>query len=183
MALNLSSAGKTSRLSFGGGILYVGAAGATPSTDVGYARGAQLSVTRSKLTVLQGVPRTFITQFANEESIQLQFTGLEWNLDHLQKLLGAGRLTNPGAATAMGFGGDINFSQVAVRYVHQLPGGQTAECKIWKGLGMGEMQLNFGEDLHEFGYTFQAIDSATRWDGTANQSDERLLRIELTGSF
>jgi hypothetical protein len=177
MALNLSSTGNSDRISFGAGVLRIGPAGFTPSTDIGYIRTAQLSVTRQKLEVFLGFPRTLIVQYVNQEDVVLNCTGIEWSLDRLKDAFASGNVSG----TKLRFGGDVNLAKVALEFEHQMPAGGTATIRIWKAQGQGEVQLNLGEEVHEFPYAFRALDAATNWASVANPSDGRLMEIELIG--
>src|SRR5262245_25095786 len=141
MALNLSSTGSADRVSFGAGVLRIGPSGVTPSTDIGYIRTAQLSVTRQKIELLLGFPRTLIVQFVNQEDVTLSVTGLEWSIDRLSNAFATGNISG----NKLRFGGDVNLSRVALEFEHQMPNGGTATIRIWKAQGQGDLQLNFGE--------------------------------------
>lgn len=177
MALNLSAAGNSNRISFGSGVFRIGPVGVTPSTDIGYMRNAQLSVTRQKLEVFLGFPKTLIIQYVNQEDVTITVTGIEWSLARLQDVFAAGVITG----NKFGFGGDVNLSKVAVELEHQMPAGGTATIRLWKAQGQGEVQLSLGDDVHEFPYSFRGLDAATNWAGGSNGLSQRLLQIELVG--
>lgn len=177
MALNLSSSGNSDRISFGAGVLRIGPSGVTPSTDIGYVRTASLAVTRQKLEVLLGFPRTLIVQYVNQEDVVLTVTGLEWSLNRLKDVFATGNISG----TKLRFGGDVNLSKVALEFEHQMPAGGTATIRLWKAQGQGDATINLGEEVHEFPYAFRALDAATNWAGGANPSDGRLMEIELVG--
>jgi hypothetical protein len=180
MALNVPS-GEKKRLTFGPGILKVGVAYATPTTDVGYCRGATLTITRQKLDVFQGSPRSLIETYAVQEDVTLNFTGLEWNPANLIQALGSGVAT--GTAPAMEtleFGGEVTFSEVALLFSHITPTGGTVDIKIWRAQGQGEFNINFGDDMQEFQYNFRAIESLTSWENASLGTNKRLLKVEFT---
>ena len=165
MPLNIP-AGEVERVSFGQGVLYVGTTpGQTPTTDVGYARGATLNVTRQKLDLFQGTPRTLVRTFANQEDLSLQFTGLEWDLQQLKNLLGSGAFV-AGPPETLNFGGRIDFAEVQVYFVHRTPTEGTLEISIWRAQGQGELNLNFGDDFQEFNYQYRALPGTIDFTGT-----------------
>ncbi len=166
------------RFSFGPGILFIGAVGSTPTTDVGAVRtGAELVINRTVLEARQGSQMNLIRQYVTTENVQLTVNGIEWNIVRLAEALGAGVTTSSGGLDTLEFGGDINMAEVALSFVHQMPSGATVTVDLWEASPAGEFSINFGEDLHEFPYSFKALDSDTRWDGTAILGNQRLLRI------
>lgn len=184
MALNLSGAGNVKRLSFGTGVLRLGAQNTTPSTDVGYGRGAQLQVTRNRLEVLQGVPRQLVYQFVQQEDVTFTFTGIEWSLDRLRDVLAiSGAVVGAQPNQYLGFGGDTTVRNVSVQFTHQLPVGATADLYIWNAQGQGEMNLNFQDDVHEFPYAFRALVATTAWDNSVLASDQQFFRIRMLGNL
>jgi hypothetical protein len=179
MGLNLP-AGAVERVSFGQGILKIGAPGATPTVDVGYARGSTLTITRQKLDLFQGVPRTLVRTFSNQEDTSMQFTGLEWNLERLLDLLGSGAFTTAaGGVERLRFGGKIDFAEVSVLFQHRTPTEGTAEVRIWRAQGQGELSLNFGDDFQEFNYQFRGLPATTDWGGVAI-TEHDVIELEFT---
>jgi len=174
----------TKRLSFGPGVLYIGAAGATPMTDIGAVKtGATLTITRDKLEVKQGSPESLIKQWVVSETVKLDVVGLEWNLDNLQYAIGAGVISTNGDETDFGLGGDMEVTEASLKFVHQMPAGGTVEIDIWKAQSAGELSVSFGNDPHEFPYSFIALDSTTDWSGSALDSKAKLVKIALTGTW
>ena len=168
----------TDNFSFGPGVLYVGAAGSTPTLDVGAVRaGAEFAVSRERLEVFQGSPRSLVKQYIVQENAQLTVTGIEWDVDKLTYVLGSGVTTSTAAQDTYAFGGDLNISESAVKFVHETPAGHTIELYIWKAQGTGEITINFGDDLHEFPYVFAALESTTDWNSVALASNQRLFKI------
>jgi len=83
----------------------------------------------------------------------------------------------------LGFGGDMNITEVAVKFVHQMPSGGTVIVYLWRAQGSGEITITFGDEPHEFPYEFSALTATTDWAGNPLSSTERLCRIDLLGSF
>jgi len=172
------------RLSFGPGILYLGAAGTTPTTDVGAVRaGATLAFTREKLEIKQGSPEQLIQQYVTAETVRLEVHGIEWNLENLRYALGAGEISSISGGQQMDFGGDMTITNCSVKFVHQMPAGGTVEVDIWKAQGQGEIEITFGMDPHEFPYVFLALVADTDWAGNTLPANGRLCRIKLLGDF
>jgi hypothetical protein len=165
-------------LSFGPGIAYLGAAGTTPSTDVGAVDpGMTLSVARTILDVLQGVPKRLIERFATQEMVDFEFAGMEWNLDRLQKALGAGNYSVAGDTQTLKFGGSLTFEDLAVRFIHQTAKGGTVDLKIWKCKPSGEVSIEFGDDLHKIPFKATAIAADENWGGEALGDEEMYYEI------
>jgi len=178
MALNVP-AGNKKRLTFGPGILQIGASGSTPSTDVGYARGASLSITRQKLDVFQGSPRSLIETYAVQEDVALNFTGIEWAPFNLVRALGSGVTSGTGTET-LGFGGEVTFAEVALSFEHITPTNGTVSIYVWKAQGQGEVTVNFGDDVQEFQYNFRALEATQDWLSNPLNANERLIQINFT---
>jgi len=164
----------TSKITFGPGILYMDVAGSTPSTDVGAVREATLRISRERLDVEQGTPAVIIQTWARRESVEFVITGIEWNLANLHKALGGGNQTS----SELGFGGDMNFNHVALKFVHQMASGGTIELDIWYAQGSGEMEIAFGDDVHQFPMTFVALHTPTAWSGESLDEEEQLIAIK-----
>jgi hypothetical protein len=139
---------------------------------------------RTVVDAEQGFPAIPVRSFVTKEEVQLSFTGIEWNLQNLQRAFGGGSYVNdPGnppttpAKETFSFGGDINMQEVALKVVHKLPSGATEEIYVWRARGSGEIAVNFQDNIHEFPYTFTALHASTDWDGNALPANEQLARI------
>jgi hypothetical protein len=164
----------TNNVSIGPGILYLAASGTTPTVDVGAVKGGELTITREKLAVEQGFPAQEIISYAIKETVTLTVQAIEWNFEHLAKALGAGVAT----ATQFDFGGDINFTQAAVRFTHRIPAGATITIDMWRCDGAGDMTTSFaGQDVHEFPYSFNALNATTDWASNALDDDKTLFQM------
>lgn len=178
----------TNKLSFGPGILSLVAitdGGMTTVTngdlvDVGAVNsGATFNVTRTRLDVDQGSPKSRIDTFVTAESAQLAVTGIEWNLTNLNLALGAGLVTAAGVTTTFAFGGDLKVQDVAAKFVHVTPYGSTVTIRLWRSEGMGDLNVTFGDAIHEIPYTFHAIETTQSWGGSALGATLRLFEIEI----
>jgi hypothetical protein len=164
----------TNNVSIGPGILFLGVSGQTPTTDVGAVKGGELTITREKLAVEQGFPAQEIISYAIKETVTLTVQSIEWNFENLRFALGAGVAT----ATQFDFGGDMNFTQCAVKYQHRIPAGATIEIDIWRCDGAGDMTTSFaGQDVHEFPYSFNALNATTDWAGNTLEDVKSLFQM------
>jgi hypothetical protein len=166
----------TSNISIGPGVLFLGVAGATPTIDVGAVRSGELTITREKLDVDQGFPAQPIVSYAIGEDVTLTINAIEWDFDHIAQALGAGVVTG----SVLEFGGDPNFSEVALRYQHRIAAGSTIVIDIWKSNGSGELTTTFGDDVQEFPYSFMALNSTTDWASNTLGDTTSIFKITRT---
>ncbi len=166
----------TSNISIGPGVLFLAAAGTTPSVDVGAVRSAELTITREKLDVDQGFPAQPIVSYAVGEDVVLTINAIEWDFTHLAQALGAGVV----GANTLEFGGDPNFSEVALKFQHRMAAGSTIVIDIWKSNGSGEITTTFGDDVQEFPYSFMALNSTTDWASNALGDTTSMFKITRT---
>jgi len=185
MPYNLASGGRTNvkRVGLGSGRLFANvfnsASAATPTTDVGYGRGGQLQVTRQKVELILGVPRTLVAQYAIQEDVTLSFNAVQWDPFVLTYAMGAGVTSGTDAAGVYKFGGDMAFAECSVMFTHNLPAGGTVSVDVWKAQGMGELTLSFGDDIHELPYQFKALTAASEWGGATVDAKGSLFRIRI----
>lgn len=176
MPYNLPSY-ESERFSFGPGVLFIGAAGFTPTTDIGAVRtGAALHLTREVLEVPQGSPRTVVKRYATAETATLTVTGIEWNLRNLAYFLGL-PYSSSGSLEELDFGGRMTIDEVALKFVHQTPAGETVEALLWRAQGSGDIEVTFGDDLHEMPYSFAAVAATTNWLGEALADGANLCKV------
>jgi hypothetical protein len=177
MALNVP-AGDAGNLTFGPGILYITSgysiSNGTPNIDIGYCRGSQFQVNRSKIDVHQGSPKARITTFASQEDLTLQVVGLEWNLDNLVYVLGAGAVSG----TSFRFGGEVTFAEVGLHLRHITPNNGTVDIYVYRAQGSGENTFNFGDDIMEFTFNFTALETDCTWTNNALAVGQKLTRID-----
>jgi len=173
-------------LTFGPGILYLCAITVDVGTvteandlqDVGaVSSGATFAVTRTRLDVVQGNPATKIATFVTAESAVLTVTGLEWDMDNLALAIGAGAVSTAGDEVTFGFGGDLNVSDVAVKYIHSMPSGATLTLRLWHAEGQGDLSVTFGDALHEIPYSYAALETSTKWGGSTLGATQRLFQL------
>lgn len=157
------------QLSFGPGVIYLALAGTTPADDVGAVdTGMTLTHSVDALDALQGSPRRIIASFRQAEAVTFAFTGLEWKFVNLKQYLGGGEYA-AGPPETFGFGGSLRFIEVSLLLRHQMPPnpgktvGDCIEIRVWKARSVGDMAMVFGEDLHNFPVSFQALDAGYEW--------------------
>lgn len=166
-------------ITVGGGILYLGPTGATPTIDVGAtSAGAALTVTRNKEKVFTGSPLHLIEAIATREEVSFSITSLEWNLSNISRVLGAGITVHTSALENLEVGGELSFDNYALLFRHRTKAGHTINIKLWKVSGSGSMNVSFGEGVQEFPWEFEAHDATTDWAGNSTGEDRRLFEIE-----
>ncbi|GAH19807.1 unnamed protein product, partial [marine sediment metagenome] len=164
MGFNVANV-KPDNFSFGPGVLFAGVCGCgiCPMIDIGAVRsGAELTVTREKITVEQGSPYQRITDYVIRETVTLTVTGIEWRFDNLERALGAGVVdgespVDPLRDKSYRFGGDMKVASLPLCYRHHTAEGDEIWVKLWCAQGNGEITITFGDDIHEFPYGFTAV--------------------------
>ena len=168
-------------ISFGPGVVYIGAAGTTPTADMGAVDpGMTLAIARTILDVMQGVPKRLIERYCTQETVDFEFSYLEWNLDRLRLAQGAGVFTDVSGVQTLKFGGSLEFADIAVRFIHQTPKGGTVDVKIWKAKPSGEVSIEFGDDVHKTPFKASGIAADTNWGGEALGDEEMYYEIVYT---
>ncbi len=181
MAFNVPT-GDTAKLSFGPGKIFLGPVGSTPTIEVGFVKGdSELSVARTLLEVFAGSPQSIIKQYAIKEEVSMKFTGIEWNLDNIAYALGAGVTSVSGADDIFEFGGDMDVSQRALRFLHIQPDGSTVDVHLLQAEGSGELAIALKEtDMHEFPMTFKAIEASLDFEGAVPAENKKKFKIIRT---
>lgn len=172
----------TERLSFGPGIIYIGAVGSTPTLDIGAVKGDMaLNIERVPLEVKQGSPQSLIKQYVVEENVSISGVSIEWNLDNIAYILGAGVTSVNGASEVMEFGGDADTTSRAVRMVHRTPDGGTIDVHIFDAQGAGGLAIAIKEqDMHELPFEFKALEASLDFTGATPATNKKKLKIIRT---
>lgn len=170
------------RFSFGPGILYMGAPGSTPTLDVGAVKGDyELGFNLSKLEVKAGSPMSIIKTYTIEEEIKLKGTLLEWDMNNLAYILGAGVTSASGANEIIEFGGDMDTNNRALRFVHRTPDGGTIDIQIFKAEGVGNLALALKEsEMHEFPFEFNILEATVDFSNAALADKKKKIKIIRT---
>tara|TARA_B100001093_G_scaffold2600_1_gene2650 strand:+ start:25257 stop:25811 length:555 start_codon:yes stop_codon:yes gene_type:complete len=171
----------TSDISFGPAVVYLGAAGATPSVDVGAITedGVSVEITSEKRYIAQGNPRINYYNFTQAQSVMVGFTSIEWDFENFVKALGAGVTTGSGASPdTFSFGGDPLVDEVAIHVQHYMASsGNTLNVYVWKATSEQGLTMPFGQDEHQFEFKFTALASNTEWNGGATAASTRLIKL------
>ena len=172
----------TARITFGPGRLYLGAVGVTPTIEIGAVKGdATLSIKRKTLDVMQGSPQTIIEQYVTQEEVSLKVTGIEWNTNGLQMVLGAGITANSAGVETLEFGGDMKMSKQALLFRHISADGSTIDIEMYNVEGSGEIEVGIKEtDVHEFPYEFVALEGTTNFAAAALAAKKKYFKIKRT---
>lgn len=178
MAFNVPTY-ETERFSFGPGIVYMGPAGSTPSVDVGAVKGdAELIIQRERLEVFQGSPQSLVKSYAVREIVSLRFTSIEWDLDNIAYSLGAGVTSVNGPIETLEFGGDIDTTQRAIRFVHIKPDGGTIDLHIFNAEGNGDLTIALKEqDIHEIPIQWNALEGTVDFSNVALADNKKKFKI------
>lgn len=179
MPFNIPS-GTRDDISFGPARLFLGAAGATPVTDVGFISedGITVEFASEQRDIMQGNPKLIELTFIQSQSVMVKLTSIEWNFDNLSRALGAGDTSASGTFEKFVFGGEPCPTELAIHVQHQMcRSGDTMNVYVWRAVGEGSVSLPFTHDEHAFEYSFKAMRSATDWAGNSLPSDAQLIQI------
>lgn len=179
MPLNLPTY-NVSNFSFGPGRLFLGAAGTTPTVDVGAISedGVTIEPQNTTKDIFQGNPKTRIYTFNQQHDVIVNLTGIEWNFANLQRALGAGNTTTSSGEDTWSFGGGPLTEKVAIHVQHAMAQpGHTLDAYIWQAVSNGNPTLPFTHDEHQFAMSWKAQRVATNWAGDALATDEQLMKI------
>lgn len=181
MAYNVPSY-DTGNLSFGPGVVYIGATGTTPTTDVGAVDvGMALAHAVELLDVQQGNPRELIESFRTVETVTFTFTGLEWKVANLDKFLGGGEVSGD----TFKYGGSLRSTHLSLKLVHQMPPasghtvGSTVIIDVWDSRSAGDLTMTFGMDLHNFPVSVAALNKTTDWGGVTLSAGQQYYKLQI----
>jgi len=166
--------------SFGPGRLFIGAAGTTPTVDVGAISedGVTISPENATRDISQGNPKVIVYTFNQSQGVTVDFTSIEWNFTNLAYALGAGNTTSTGTEDTFAYGGEPLTKQAAIHIQHEMAvTGHTMNAYIWKAVSNGQPQLPFTHDEHAFALSYKAQRVTTDWAGTALATDEQLMKL------
>jgi hypothetical protein len=167
-------------ISFGPARLFLGAAGVTPTADVGAISedGVSIEFASEQRDIMQGNPKLIEFTFIQSQSVNVKLTSIEWNFDNLKRVLGAGTTSASGTFEKFAFGGQPCVTELALHVQHQMcRTGDTMNVYVWRAVGDGNTTLPFTHDEHKFEYNFKAMRSATDWAGASLAADEQLVQI------
>lgn len=181
MPYNMASNFNRKLISFGPGVLYVGAALATPTVEVGAISedGLNLNLEQEVESVYQGNPEIELFAAVLRQGVMLDFSGIEWNGTNFANVVGSGVLANSAAIVTYTWGGDPSLEALAVRIVHRMTSGGTTTLDLWRARGGGSLQVPMGRSKHTFPYTLVAQSATTDWAGNNLGNAEQLLRLRI----
>ena len=181
MAWNMPSY-NTDNYTFGPCIVYIGATGTTPLTDIGAVKGnTEVTVNKEILEISQGSPRIVTKQYVTVQGAMVKFESLEpFKIANLTAALGAGVTLTDGDTEYLGYGGDVNMSEKAIRLVHKMPNGTTITLCFWRCQGQADLSIPFNEsgDM-SIPMEFKVLDGILDFAGATivSTSCERLFRL------
>jgi len=173
-------AGTVNNVSIGNAVVYFGAAGATPTDDVGFLAddGVSVSYATEVVDVTAGFPRVPIRRFIQSVTTTLSVTTIEWDLATFQQAL-IGTLNTTAALETLAVGTDACPGEITGRIVFQMPCvGDTITIDFWRLQSDGNLNLGFeGTSPHQFAYNFQSLLATEKWDATPLTADVGLFEI------
>lgn len=182
MSLNIGTV-STARVSMGPAVLFIGAAGSTPTSDVGliHPDGAELEFQSELGDVQAGNPLLTVLRYVKMQKFFLRAPGVEWSANHLAYALGAGVTSISASNEIMRFGGMPCPHEVALHLQHRkCTAAHTVNVRVWKATTeTGGLTVNFGQDHHRFNYAWEALRSTTNWAGAANANTSELVEIDI----
>tara|TARA_Y100000593_G_scaffold95131_1_gene200487 strand:- start:28642 stop:29217 length:576 start_codon:yes stop_codon:yes gene_type:complete len=191
MAYNLPTV-TNNNISFGPGVVKIGAVGATPSTHIGAIGedGVTLEITSEKKYITQGNPKLNQIVFSQTQGAALSFSSLEWNMQIFRKALGAGHVGNSvdsaygATGETFSFGGDPTPVEVALTVIHSMGvASHTIHLDMWRACSEAGFSIPFGQDEHSFEFKFVALATSTDWAGAnLDTNNENLFRISRAQS-
>ena len=171
----------TNDISFGPAVLFLGAAGTTPTTQVGSITedGVTIEISSEKRQISQGNPKMPVYSFSQTQGVVAKVTGIEWNYLNFAASLGAGVTTVSGSNETFSFGGDPLVTRQAMHIQHYMAqSGNTLNVYIWEAVSEGGLTMPFGQDEHMFELSFIAQRVADDWAGASLPATQQLFKID-----
>ena len=196
MAYNIPTNVDTTDISFGPGVVlmdpYSGLS-ADPTTEVGAITedGVTFEFQRESKMISQGNPRVPIMYFDQAHGVNVSFTGIEWNMTTLSRMLGSGTVdTSAAPQNDFFWGGDPLPDSFGILIKHQsamlestttpvdYSSNSYINIKIWKCCPQENVSITLGQDEHQFPANYQAIRVTQTWTGVSLSSGNQLLQIQ-----
>jgi hypothetical protein len=185
MGMNIGTV-TTSKMSFGPGILYLGAAGTTPTVDIGHIKedGLEIEVQQELGDIMGGNPLQTIMRFVKAQNVFVRAPGGEWNMTNLAYALGTGVTSVSAGHEIMNFGGKPCTHEVAIQMQHRkCTAVHTLYANIWKATTeTGGLSIAFGQEQHSFAMGWKALRATTNWAGAALANDSELMQLDMVTS-
>lgn len=167
-------------VSFGPGRAYLGAAGATPTVDIGGITedGIDIELESEVRHITQGNPKLKAYTFIQAQGVMITLRRIEWDLIRMPYGLGAGNTTSVSASDTLTFGGDPIAKRCAIQIVHQMAQpGQTLTANIWRCVAESGFNIALGQDEHTFEFKFAAQRVTTDWASASLGTTAELIQI------
>jgi hypothetical protein len=182
-------AGTTNAISFGPARVAIKAGLATPSfttDDVGFIGedGVNIEMTSEKRDITQGNPRLIEYSFTQAQSVMIGFTSIQWSVTNFARATG-GRVADvvsydTTAVSTFGFGGDPINDKLSMWIQHQQAiNNYTMNVYAWQVMSESGFSIPFGQDEHQFEYSFKVLRSADEWSGAALDPKQQLIRVAI----
>lgn len=173
--------GTNNNLSFGPAIVFIGATGATPTTDVGYIvtdDGVTVEFLRDRKSIQQGNPKMDVFVFDQVHGFKVTFSRIEWNFTRLAEQLGSGVTQTSSSLETLFWGGDPTPTAYAMQVQHymQQPS-QTMLWDVWQVVADVGPAVQMAHDEHKFPTSWTALRTTTDWAGATLAAGRNLLRV------
>jgi len=144
----------TKQISIGRGRLFINKelGSSVGWVDIGACRDAEVTITREKIEVEQGMPALKVETYNVRSDVTFTITGIQWNLENIAHILGL-----PEQVDKLSVVPRLDFKDVALIFVHEMPSGSFLMASIFKAKGGGEITVTFTDDVHEIPYSFTAM--------------------------
>jgi len=168
--------------SFGPAVVYIGATGSTPTTEVGAVNaddGVTFEITVVREAVAQGNPKLDLMRFDTAQGARISFSGIEWDPTiNFQHAVGVGITAADASEETFSFGGDPLPDDFSIQVEHYMAkSGNTMFVDMWVATGEGALSVQMGAELHQFPYAYAALRATTNWAGAALAVGEELFRV------
>ena len=178
--MSSTPAGTVDNISIGSGIVYIGDAGVTPTTDIGYLGddGITLTYETETVEVTVGFPATPVRQFVSAVTAGLTFQSLEWNLANFERAV-VGNRTVTATEEILAVGLDACPDEVALEVQFCMPCvDDTILLRCWRGQTDGALEIGLQNDSpHTFNYNFRLLLAQEDWATNPLPAEEGLFQI------
>lgn len=184
MPLNIGSNIDTTRAAFGPAVLALGAAGTTPTENIGLLAPdtpMEIEFQTDFGEVSNGNPMLTIFRFIRAQSFFMRATSIEWSANRLSYALGTGATVINANNEIYRFGGDPCPVSVALHLQHRkCLAAHTINVRVWTAQSEnGGLAVQFGQDPHQFPYAWKALRSTTNWASGSLANDSQLVEIDI----
>ena len=109
----------------------------------------------------------------------INFTSIAWDATNMVAALGGDGVTSITATEeTFGFGGDPINQEVAMHIRHEMAiSGNTLHVYAWRCMSESGFSMPFGQDEHQFEYSFKCLRSEADWGQTLLPRKEQLIRV------